>query len=139
MDTQDVMRKYGDIISLPHHVSNTHPHMPVSDRAAQFAPFAALTGYGDVIRETARWTEVEPELTEDEKELLNYKLILACTRTDGKHKTEITYFVPDSKKAGGAYHKAAGKIRRVDADAGMLFMENGEKIGVERIVDIRQI
>ena len=70
MDTQDIMRKYGDIISLPHHVSNTHPHMPVADRAAQFAPFAALTGYGEVIKETARRTDAEPELTEDEKERL---------------------------------------------------------------------
>lgn len=139
MDTQDIMRKYGDIISLPHHVSNTHPHMPVADRAAQFAPFAALTGYGEVIKETARRTDAEPELTEDEKERLNDKLILACTQTDGKHKTEITYFVPDRKKAGGAYHKTAGKIRRVDADAGMIFMETGEKIRAEHIVDIRQI
>ena len=72
------MKKYGDIIRLPHHVSSVHPHMPVSDRAAQFAPFAALTGYGDVIKETARQTDARPELSEDEKEALDYKIQLAC-------------------------------------------------------------
>jgi hypothetical protein len=65
---------YEDIIGLPHHVSQRHPHMPVSDRAAQFAPFAALTGYGDVIKETARQTEERPELSEDERAALDYKL-----------------------------------------------------------------
>ena len=75
---------YEDIIGLPHHVSQRHPHMPVSDRAAQFAPFAALTGYGDVIKETARQTEERPELSEDEMEILNYKLRLSWSKT-GDH------------------------------------------------------
>ena len=64
MKVQDKENSYEDIIHLPHHVSTVHPHMPVSDRAAQFAPFAALTGYGDVIKETARQTDAKPELSE---------------------------------------------------------------------------
>ena len=77
MKTEDAEKKYGDIIHLPHHVSSVHPHMPVSDRAAQFAPFAALTGYGDVIKETARQTDEGPDLSEDEKQGRNYKIQLA--------------------------------------------------------------
>ena len=84
---------YEDIIHLPHHVSSVHPHMPVSDRAAQFAPFAALTGYGDVIKETARQTDAKPELSEDEKEILDYKIQLACGLSGEKPGVRITYFV----------------------------------------------
>ena len=102
---------YEDIIHLPHHVSSVHPHMPVSDRAAQFAPFAALTGYGDVIKETARQTDAKPELSEDEKEILDYKIQLACGLSGEKPGVRITYFVPDEKKSGGAYHTAEGRIR----------------------------
>ena len=100
MSIEDTMKKYGDIIRLPHHVSSVHPHMPVSDRAAQFAPFAALTGYGDVIKETARQTDARPELSEDEKEALDYKIQLACGLPGDKPEITITYFVPDEKKSG---------------------------------------
>ena len=75
---------YDDIINLPHHVSERHPHMPVSDRAAQFAPFAALTGYGDVIKETARLTEARPELSEDERAEMDQTL-RAVLNTQGKN------------------------------------------------------
>ena len=104
---------YDDIINLPHHVSERHPHMPVSDRAAQFAPFAALTGYGDVVRETARLTEARPELSEDEKAEMDQTL-RAVLNTQGENaEIVVTYFAPDARKSGGAYRKAAGKIRRV--------------------------
>ena len=83
------MKKYDDIIRLPHHVSSVHPHMPVSDRAAQFAPFAALTGYGDVIKETARQTDARPELSEDEKEALDYKIQLACGLPGDKRRLQL--------------------------------------------------
>ena len=103
---------YEDIIGLPHHVSQRHPHMPVSDRAAQFAPFAALTGYGDVIKETARQTEERPELSEDERAALDYKLHAVLSIPGQKPEITITYFVPDPRKSGGAFRKAAGRIRR---------------------------
>ena len=116
---------YDDIINLPHHVSERHPHMSVSDRAAQFAPFAALTGYGDVIKETARLTETRPELSEDEKARMDH--------TQGENAgIVVTYFVPDARKSGGAYRRAAGKLRRVDKAEDTLILEIPE--GEEGIV-----
>ena len=136
MKTEDAEKKYGDIIHLPHHVSSVHPHMPVSDRAAQFAPFAALTGYGDVIKETARLTDEEPDLSEDEKQELNYKIQLACALPGEKPEIVLTYFVQDEKKYGGAYHTARGKIRRIDPDAGQIILEDGMRIRLDCVVDI---
>ena len=136
MKTEDAEKKYGDIIHLPHHVSSVHPHMPVSDRAAQFAPFAALTGYGEVIKETARLTDEEPDLSEDEKQELNYKIQLACALPGEKPEIVLTYFVPDRKKSGGACHTARGKIRRIDPDAGQIILEDGMRIRLDCVVDI---
>ncbi len=136
MKTEDAEKKYGDIIHLPHHVSSVHPHMPVSDRAAQFAPFAALTGYGDVIKETARQTDERPDLSEDEKQELNYKIQLACALPGEKPEIVLTYFVPDRKKSGGACHTARGKIRRIDPDAGQIILEDGMRIRLDCVVDI---
>lgn len=118
---------YDDIIGLPHHVSQRHPHMPVSDRAAQFAPFAALTGYGDVIKETARLTEARPELSEDEREELDYKLRTILRDPGENPEITITYFVPDTRKSGGAYRKAAGRIRTVDEAEDEIILEVPEK------------
>ena len=136
MKTEDAEKKYGDIIHLPHHVSSVHPHMPVSDRAAQFAPFAALTGYGDVIKETARQTDEGPDLSEDEKQELNYRIQLACALPGEKPEIVLTYFVQDEKKSGGAYHTARGKIRRIDPDAGQIILEDGLRIRLDCVVDI---
>ena len=136
MKTEDAEKKYGDIIHLPHHVSSVHPHMPVSDRAAQFAPFAALTGYGEVIKETARQTDERPDLSEDEKQELNYKIQLACALSGEKPEIVLTYFVPDRKKSGGACHTARGKIRRIDPDAGQIILEDGGRIRLDCVVDI---
>lgn len=136
MKTEDAEKKYGDIIHLPHHVSSVHPHMPVSDRAAQFAPFAALTGYGDVIKETARQTDERPDLSEDEKQELNYKIQLACALPGEKPEIVLTYFVQDEKKSGGACHTARGKIRRIDPDAGQIILEDGMRIRLDCVVDI---
>ena len=112
MKEQDKERTYEDIINLPHHVSAVHPPMPLSDRAAQFAPFAALTGYGEVIKETARQTDRKPELTEDEKQALDYKLQMAVSLPGEKPMVTVTYFVPDRKKAGGSYHRPGGRSGR---------------------------
>ncbi len=136
MKVQDKENNYEDIIRLPHHVSPVHPHMPVSDRAAQFAPFAALTGYGDVIKETARQTEEKPELSDDEKELLDHKIQFVCGFPGERPGVLITYFVPDERKSGGAYHTAGGRIRRIDSDAGQLILEDGMRIALDCIVDI---
>lgn len=135
-DRNNTDNSYDDIINHPHHVSTRHPRMSMIDRAAQFSPFAALTGYGDVIKETARQTDARPELSEDEKEALDYKIQSACGLPGDKSEITITCFVPDEKKSGGAYHTVAGRIRRIDPDAGQLIMEDGIRINLEYIVNI---
>lgn len=112
MSRESQEKNYEDIINLPHHISRAHPPMPLSGRAAQFAPFAALTGYGEVIKETARQTERKPELSEDEKQALNYKLQRAVNAPGEKPIVTVTYFLPDQKKTGGAYFEAFGRIRK---------------------------
>ena len=97
--------KYDDIINLPHHVSITRPHMPMRDRAAQFMPFRALTGYEDAVRETARLTEERVELTEEERSVLDGKLQKLVDALPGHPAVTLTYFQPDKRKAGGAYVK----------------------------------
>lgn len=98
-ETKDV---YEDIINLPHHVSERHPQMPMAERAAQFSPFAALTGFGAVIRETERQTDQMREMTENEREELDYKLGILCNFPGEKPCVAITYFVPDEKKRRGS-------------------------------------
>ena len=101
---QEEQRQYEDMIHLPHHVSSRHPQMSMTDRAAQFSPFAALTGYGDAVREKARLTEQKPDLSEEERAELDYKLQMACGPDSEGERPEvrITYFVPDRKKAASA-------------------------------------
>jgi len=89
-----------------------------------------------VIKETARQTDRKPELTEDEKQALDYKLQMAVSLPGEKPVVTVTYFVPDGKKAGGSYHRARGKIRKTDTDSGKLVMENGEQIELDLVVDI---
>lgn len=127
---------YEDIIDHPHHVSDHRPRMPMANRAAQFAPFAALTGYGDVVKETARLTDREMKLTEDEKADLDYKLSLACGIPGNKPTVALSYFVPDQKKAGGSYRTIFGRIKKIDTDRQQIVMENGERIDTERVVAI---
>ena len=114
--------KYEDIINLPHHVSTKHPQMALSDRAAQFSPFAALTGHEDSIRETARRTEAFLELDEDKKEQLDEKM--------------VTYFVPDEKKAGGAYVTHRGRIRKIDTYLRRLLFEDGTEVHMQYIFEM---
>ena len=93
---------YEDIINLPHHVSSKRPQMPMLDRAAQFSPFAALTGYDDAIHETARLTNNKVDLSEEEKETLDRKQQILSEKLSNHPPLTITYFVPDAKKSGGA-------------------------------------
>lgn len=128
---------YDDIIDLPHHVSKTHPHMPVSDRAAQFAPFAALTGYDDAIRETARLTDEKIELDEECKAVLNAKLLLLQEHLKEQPAAAITYFRPDEKKAGGAYVTVSGNIKKIDTYERVIVLDNGTKVPMDDIVEMR--
>ena len=107
---------YSDIIHLPHHKAPNRPHMSMYDRAAQFSPFAALTGFDGVIAETGRLTDRKIELSESEKILLDQKLTLIDDVIQDKHHPEITvvYFVPDYLKDGGEYEEYTGKVRHID-------------------------
>jgi len=127
------MGAYDDIIHLPHPTSPKHPRMPMTDRAAQFSPFQALTGYGAAIRETARLTDQRIELTEDEKTLLDEKLRL-LTNTDNE--AAFTYFQPDGKKSGGAYITVLGTIKKLDPLERRLVLANGITIPIDDILEI---
>lgn len=128
--------RYDDIINLPHHVSAAHSHMPMSDRAAQFSPFAALSGYGDAVKETARVTTEQVELAEDVKAALEMKIrFLADTIPDGPT-VDITYFQPDKKKSGGTYVTASGSVKRIDDIERAITMHNGLKIAFTDIITV---
>lgn len=129
-------KAYDDIINLPHHVSNLHPAMPVADRAAQFMPFAALTGHGEAIRETGRLTDGRLELEEDAMEYLDGKLRHLKERITEHPEISVTYFRPDARKAGGAYVTATGRIRKLDLYERVLLMEDGTCIRMEEVVEM---
>ena len=119
-------KRYDDIIHLPHHVSNVHPPMAISVRAAQFLPFAALSGFEGAIRETGRLTEQRVELEEAD----------LARHPKGARQVKITFFVPDERKEGGTYITVTGGLKRVDTDAGTLVMQDGRRIAAEDILDI---
>lgn len=133
------MGRYDDIIDLPHHVSTTHHRMSMLERAAQFQPFRALTGYEDAVRETARLTDDRVELTEDEKALLDGKLQRLADNLASHPLVTVTYFQPDKKKAGGAYVTATGELKKIDDFTGTLLLTGGERIPIENIVDIQSV
>ena len=108
------MNEYDDIIYFPHHQSTKHKHMSNYQRAAQFAPFAALTGYDAAIDETARLTDKKLELSYEQQDYLNEQIQLLTERLSEQPQVEITYFVPDERKSGGEYVTVTGNVRRVD-------------------------
>lgn len=133
------MTRYDDIINLPHHVSATHTPMPVADRAAQFSPFAALTGYEDAIDETARLTQDWIELDENEKERLNEKFQQIREQLHMHPQVIFTYFEPDQKKQGGAYLTVEGRVKKIDEYRGTFILEDGREVLIESIVGVEKI
>ena len=129
---------YDDIIALPHPTSRRHPRMPAADRAAQFAPFAALTGYAAAVKETARETEAFTELAEDEAAALDRQLRLLEERIRERPWVVLTCFQPDQRKAGGAYVEVQGRVKRMDAAAGAITLEDGREIPVSYILEIKE-
>ncbi|WP_296877066.1 YolD-like family protein [Thomasclavelia sp.] len=130
------MNKYDDIINLPHHVSTKHPRMSNYDRAAQFAPFAALTGHQEAIKETARITEKKKELDENQRELINYQLSILTTKIKSKPEVQITYFQADLKKAGGKYITIKTKIEKIDEFKRQLQLVDGTIIAFDDLFSI---
>ena len=127
------MTAYADIIDLPHHVSRNHPQMPLRDRAAQFAPFAALTGYEAVVGETARLTAVKREPDAQEAEELNRQLAAVIEHLSERPEVTVEYFVPDERKSGGAYVTVTGRLRHVSLPEKVLVMEDGTVIPMDDI------
>lgn len=130
------MNKYEDIINLPHHVSNTRKRMSLYNRAAQFAPFAALTGYDDAINETARLTVQKIELSDELKNMLNQKIRFIKENINLQPKVIVTYFVPDNKKHGGIYKSISGNVRRIDEVEKFLVFTNKTTIYFNDIINI---
>ena len=126
---------YDDIINLPNPTSKNHPRMSLHDRAAQFAPFAALTGHKQLIQETQRLTEDKKELDENKKSILNQKLLYFI---ETKEKIKITYFKKDQKKSGGDYLTTIQRIKKIDSIYKTITLQNGQIIKMEDIYEIEQ-
>ena len=127
---------YDDIIDRPRPVSKKHPPMPMSKRAAQFLPFAALTGFEGEIAEAARLTEAAPELGEDALAALDEQLALLRQRLPDQPEITLTRFIPDEKKAGGSYETVTGRVRRLDEAGRALILTDGTKVDLDAIVEL---
>ena len=128
---------YEDIVDLPHHVSKKHPQPTMADRAARFAPFAAITGYEEMVLEEARVTDDRIELDESSKAALNEKLNMILEFIDEQPEVKITYFEPDKRKAGGAYITVTGTVKRIDEYEHLVIMTDGKKINIDDIYKIQ--
>lgn len=127
---------YEDIVNLPPHISKRHPQPSMVDRAARFAPFAAITGYEEMVLEEARVTEERVDLDEGALSLLNEKLNMIQEFLDEEPEVTITYFEPDKKKSGGAYVNITGIVKRIDEYEHFVIMTDGKKIRIEDIYAI---
>ncbi len=130
------MTNYDDIINLPHYQSKTRHHMSLHDRAAQFSPFAALTGHDEAIKETARLTDARIELDETSKSILNDKLNYIIENISIQPEISVTYFVPDANKSGGMYVENIGKVKKYDYHNKILHFTDGKQIQAYDIIEI---
>jgi len=130
------MSNYDDIINHPHYRSSKRPHMSMYDRAAQFSPFAALTGYGESVIETARLTSSRIELSDDAIEILNERLQEIESRLSERSDITITYFRPDEYKEGGEYVRIKSPVAKIDRYENVLIMSDGLRIPVKDIIEI---
>lgn len=130
------MSKYDDLLYKPHHVSRTRKQMSQYDRAAQFAPFAALTGYGEAINETGRIVEKRKELTEEEKDIISSKLFQINEKIKEKIEVTIIHFVVDKKKEGGCYKSKNGIVKKIDDYEQRIVFEDKTKIKFEDLLSI---
>lgn len=131
-------QRYDDIINLPHHVSSKRPQMPILERAAQFLPFSALTGYEDAVKETARLTDTRIELEESEKDLLNTKLHILLDSLATEPKVKITYFLPDGRKSGGKYVSKMGTLKKMNLYNRQIKLEDETVIPFDDIFAIEE-
>ena len=127
---------YDDIINLPHHVSKTRPQMPRAGRAAQFAPFSALVGYGAALVETARLTDRRIELEEDDRAAMDRKQQKLMERIGERPEVAVTWFVPDARKDGGQYITTVGRLKRIDEVRRVMVLVDRTEIPLNDIFDI---
>lgn len=135
---EDTMSKYDDIINLPHHVSKNRTPMSMENRAAQFAPFAALTGHDEAIAETARLTTPKKLLSDDEMASLTRKLARVIEQVPGQEEYTFVYFVPDTQKDGGKYVSAAGKVKKYDEMKRTITLSDGTVLLIDNILSVSQ-
>lgn len=131
------MKDYSKIISLPHHQSATRKRMSNYDRAAQFAPFAALTGHDEAIKETARLTDDYMEMGEDRLGELSAKIQLLIDKLSEQPEITVVYFIPDVRKSGGSYAEKTGIVRIIDEYERKLVFYDGDKILIDRVTDFK--
>ena len=129
--------KYDDILHRTHPTSTKHPRMPISERAAIFSPFAALTGHAGAIAETARLTERKMELDEDARAELDRRQAVLLEHIEEQPEVTVTWFCPDEKKSGGAYVVTTGRLKKVDNAAGTLKLADGLTVSLDEIVDLQ--
>ena len=129
-------RQYDDIINLPHHISKKHPPMSLYARSAQFAPFAALTGYEEAVTETAREVGKRIDIDDELKNILDSKIQLLSEQIKNKNEIVFTYFIPDLTKDGGAYINATGIIKKIDTIKQIIILEDKTEIPINEIIDI---
>lgn len=130
-------QSYEDIINLPHPTSARHPRMPRMSRAAQFSPFAALTGHEAAIMETARLTDQKAELTEDRKAELDRTQKILLEHMAQQPEIAVTWFQPDERKEGGQYITTVGRLRRIDGTQRVLWLTSGDQISLDDVVEIQ--
>ena len=130
--------KYDDIISLPHHVSKKHPQMSIEARSAQFAPFAALTGHSDAIKETARLTNERIEIDEELKAIIDNKLQIIQEQISSRPEVSITYFMPDEKKNGGEYVTVVGNVKKIDKYKQVIILTDNTVIPINEMIDVTE-
>ncbi len=131
--------KYENIINLSHHVSNKHEQMSIEARAAQFAPFAALTGYGDEVKETERITVQKIELDEENKKILDNKIQEIISNKNKINMVSIVYFIKDEKKDGGEYVTVNAGIKNVDKYRRLIILNNGKLVPIDDILSINDV
>lgn len=129
-------RQYDDIINLPHHISKKHPQMSLYARSAQFAPFAALTGYEEAVKETARETNERIDIEDELKSILDGKLQIILEQIKNHPEISITYFIADSKKNGGEYVTVTGLVKKVDLYNQYIYLVDNTEIPINEIIDI---
>ena len=127
---------YEDIVNLPPHISKKHPQPTMLERAARFSPFAAITGYEEMVKEAARVTDKKTELDESSKEILNEKLLFITEMCEDDVIVNITYFVPDKLKSGGEYITVSGSIKKIDEYEGNILLKDGTKIPLSELYEI---